>query len=217
MKTNVVMVRKMGEYVINQRTSDGMFNASELLNQWQMSNNERKDIDSFFKIDKTKEFIEVLENDIKSNTENNRNSNKSISYIILKGNKSKGIKNQIWMHPFLFIDFAMWINPKFKLEVIRFVYDQLIKQRHLAGDNYKGLTNSLTMFSNVNYSQIAKALNYIVFGEHKDGLRQNANENQLKELTDIQQKLSFAVDMGYIRSFDELMNEMRKMWHKKHD
>ena len=28
-----------------------------------------------------------------------------------------------WMHPMLFIDFAMWINPSFKYDVLKFVYD----------------------------------------------------------------------------------------------
>lgn len=36
------------------------------------------------------------------------------------------------MHPLLFIDFAMWLNPAFKVKVLKFVYDELIKFRNLA-------------------------------------------------------------------------------------
>ena len=122
------------------------------------------------------------------------------SFIITKGNKSKGIENNTWMHPYLFIDFAMWINPRFKLKVIRFVYDQLIQFRHSAGDNYKGLTSSVQRFSNVNYSILAKGLNYIVFNQHAENLRQTATQEQLKQLTELQKQLAFSIDMGYIKS-----------------
>ena len=43
------------------------------------------------------------------------------------------------MHPLLFIDFAMWLNPVFKVKVLKFVYDQLIKYRNEAGDAYREL------------------------------------------------------------------------------
>ena len=34
MKTNVIMLRKMGNFDVSQRTVDGMFDANALLNQW---------------------------------------------------------------------------------------------------------------------------------------------------------------------------------------
>lgn len=50
--------------------------------------------------------------------------------------KTRGKNGGTWMHPILFIDFAMWINPSFKYDVLKFVYDELIKFRNLAGDAY---------------------------------------------------------------------------------
>lgn len=38
------------------------------------------------------------------------------------------------MHPMLFIDFAMWINPEFKYDVIKFVHDEMIRYRNEAGE-----------------------------------------------------------------------------------
>jgi hypothetical protein len=119
------------------------------------------------------------------------------------------------MHPYLFIDFSMWLNPKFKYDVIKFVHDQLIQFRHSAGDNYKGLTSAIQRFNNVNYCQLAKGLNYIIFNKHEENLRQKASEIQLKQLTDLQKQLAFSIDMGYIKSFDELINEMRRIWNNK--
>ena len=67
----------------------------------------------------------------------------------------------------------------------------------------------------IHYIQLSKALNHIVFDNHYINIRNTANEQQAKELVSIQNKLAFAVDMGYIRSFEELINEMRKMYHKR--
>lgn len=34
---------------------------------------------------------------------------------------------EMWMHPYLFTKFAMWLDPKFELDVIKTVYDNLDK------------------------------------------------------------------------------------------
>ena len=119
------------------------------------------------------------------------------------------------MHPYLFIDFAMWINPKFKVQVIKFVYDELIKNRHSAGDNYKLLSASGVKLKGYNFSEVATAMNWIVFDKKGKNLRQNATESQLKELSDVQTKLSFAIDMGYIRTYSKLIFEMQEMYRIK--
>jgi hypothetical protein len=64
---------------------------------------------------------------------------------------------------------------------------------------------------------MARGLNYIVFNTHYRDIRNTGTTEQLKEMVDIQQKLAFAIDMNYIKTFDELVIEMRKMWHKKWD
>ena len=88
----------------------------------------------------------------------------------------------------------------------------------MAGDHYKLLHKAGSKFDNYDFVKVAKALNYIVFNKHESGiLRQEATQEQLKELTDIQKKLSFAIDMGYITTYDGLIVEMRRMWHLKYD
>lgn len=204
MKTSVNMVRKMGNFEVVQRTKDGMFNATELLKQWNKYSGMKKEIKDFFENKSTKEFIQTIESEDSANRGNS-------PYL-----KTRGKHGGTWMHPYLFIDFAMWLNPKFKYKVIQFVHDQLIEQRHSAGDMYKTLSNAASQLPGVNYSQLAKGLNYIVFGRHESGtLRQHATREQLNQLSEIQNKLAFAVDMGYIHTFQQLLNEMRKIWHYK--
>lgn len=213
MKTNVVMIRKMGQFNVPQRTQDGYFDGSELLRQWNsVPKNPERAINRFLESPNTKEFIDTIQAD--SQTAFMQNGDFQ-SVIIIKGRNTKNgrTKDQVWMHPYLFIDFAMWLNPKFKLEVIRFVHDQLIEFRHSSGDNYKGLTSAVSRLNGVNYSLLAKGLNHVIFGKHEEGLRQIATQDQLKQLTELQSKLAFAIDMGYIKSFDELINELRRIYH----
>jgi hypothetical protein len=206
----------MGTFDVSQRIQDGYFDANKLLYQWNKSHDEkRRKMAEFMESSSTKQFVEVLENEVGRNSDMGHDV-----AITVKGRTHKnGQKDvdQVWMHPYLFIDFAMWINPKFKLDVIRFVYDQLIQFRHSAGDNYKGLTSAVTRFDKVNYPQLAKGLNYIVFDKHEENLRQVATIDQLNQLAELQKQLAFAVNMGYIRSFDELINEMRRIWNMKHN
>ena len=110
----------------------------------------------------------------------------------------------------------MWLNPRFELQVIKFVADQLIEYRHEAGDNYNGLTSAVQRFRDINYPQLAKGLNWIVFNNHESGIRNKASQDQLKQLVEVQKKLAFACDMGYIKTFDELINEMRRLYHMRY-
>lgn len=50
----------MGCFSVEQRTKDGMFNATALLKQWNKSAGEKKEIKKFFENQNTKEFISAL-------------------------------------------------------------------------------------------------------------------------------------------------------------
>lgn len=127
MITNQVMKRPMGNFLVEQRTKDSMFNATNLLKQWNEASGEKKEITKFFDNDNTKEFISALMEEEKLNTQNS-------AYL-----KARGKNGGTWMHPILFVKFAMWLNPRFEVQVIKFVYDQMLKYRNDACDAYKEL------------------------------------------------------------------------------
>ena len=60
MKTNQEMIRKMGDFNVVQRTKDGMFNATELIKQWNEKTGEKKEITKFFENSNTSKFVEAL-------------------------------------------------------------------------------------------------------------------------------------------------------------
>ncbi len=122
------------------------------------------------------------------------------------------------MHRILYLKFAMWLNPRFEYFIIRFASDNLIEFRHDAGDLYRVLGRAIGKFEDmgwVNYTRMAKGLNHLVFGCHAAELLQHATPGQLSELADVQRQLAFAIDMGFIKTFDDLMSVMRDMYKAK--
>lgn len=206
MKTNQVLIRKMGNYTVKQRTCDSMFNATELLKQWNESTGMQKKIDHFFENNSSHEFIETIE---KRENLNTRNS----VYLKIRG-KNGGT----WMHPLLFIDFAMWINPSFKYDVLKFVYDELIKHRNDAGDAYRDMSKAISKIVDKSLlvfaiPEIARALNYVIFNSHEPQIRNKADEIKMKELLELEKDVCKLIDFGFIGSMDNLKSYLRKQWY----
>lgn len=206
MKQNVVMIRKMGNFEISQRTKDGMFNATSLVKEWNKKN-KRKDVSEFLSNKNTEEFIDALIEDENLNTGNP---------VFKTHTVIKGKYGGTWMTPLLFIKFSMWLNPRFEVQVLKFVYDELIKQRNDAGDNYISLSASGIKLHGYDFREVAIAMNWIVFNKKGKNLRQSATQEELKELNELQGKLAFLIDNNYVTSYNQLLVDMRKMYNKKY-
>ena len=226
MKTNQVLIRKMGNFDVSQRTSDGMFNATTLLQQWNEHSGQQKGIHHYFEQQNTKEFIQAIINEefplsVKSTDNNNlKERNYAKSSLSAIYTKKRGINGGTWMHPLLFIDFAMWLNPAFKVKVLKFVYDELIKYRNDAGDAYREMSGSVSKlvdktFMPVAIRKIASALNYIVFGSHESDLRNKADEPRMRELFELERKISSLINEGFICSYEQLIGYLRNLWAVK--
>lgn len=209
MKTPQVLTRKMGEFEVLQRTSDGMFNATGLLKQWNSFSGMKKEMGDFFENKSTKEFVNTIIS--------KENLNKGNSPYL----SSRGKNGGTWMHPFLFIDFAMWLNPEFKYNVIKFVHDKLVEYRNEAGDSYKTLSSAILSIVGKDempkaMSSIAKALNYVIYNNHEAQMRNKyADELLLKNLCELQIDIAKLINFGFINSYDQLRNFLRKRWLEK--
>lgn len=105
MKTNQNLIRKMGEFDVIQRTSDGYFDANLLLGAWnKIDGNKRRRMDDFLNSSNTNEFIAALIEE-----ESQRRNFAIPDYqLVIKGRaktdkNGKKIAANIWMHPYLFI------------------------------------------------------------------------------------------------------------------
>jgi len=150
-------------------------------------------------------------------------------YLDFLNTTNTGIKNQAmktkrgkfggtWAHLKLMLRVAIQMDAQFADQVIEtFITGKLLEHRDLAGENYKSLSASASVYPNVNYPQLAKALNWNVFNTHKKGIRQTATSKELNELRKLEEQMAFAIDMGYIKTFGQLIEDLRKKYHSKYD
>lgn len=114
MKTNQITI-KIGNYEVIQRTKDGMFNATDLLRQFNDENKE-KHLEHFLKAQSTKEYIHILEF-----ASNNYCWEEKFKVIDIE----KGKQGQVWMHPYLFFEFLAWLNPMFRFDMMKLINEQI--------------------------------------------------------------------------------------------
>lgn len=199
----------MGCFSVEQRTKDGMFNATALLKQWNESAGEKKEIKKFFENQNTKEFISALIE------EENLNGEKS-AYLTSRGKYNGGT----WMHPILFVKFAMWLNPRFEVKVIKFIYDQMIAYRNEAGDAYRELSVAVAKIVAPNFMasamrQTSEAINWCVFNQHETAIRnKHGEEGKMRQLFELERKVASLIEEGFITKFDDMMEYLRNQWRK---
>lgn len=203
LKTNQLVLRKFYNKEIRQRTQDSYFNATDLLNIYNKDNNDKKLMNNFLRSNPVKEFMEALADELNSQP---KYALKRILPNDLYSTK-KGVNGGTWMHPYLFLKFAMWINPKFEVQVIKWIYDNLILFRHEAGDYFKEMMNSLQkrlLKDGINgnplvYSREINFINSLVFGSMSINQRKRASEDQLKKISMLQKANMKLLDMGLDR------------------
>lgn len=208
------MKRNMGEFEIMQRTCDGMFNATLLLNQWNgQSNVPQRKLDNYFASSKTAEFIETIMK---------RESLHTPKMVYVKSRASRGDNAGTWMHPLLFIDFCMWINPSFKYDVLKFVYDKMLFYRNEVGEAYKQLASAVKKVVPANEMQaymqtIAKGINFIVAGKHERMARNECGtEEKQREYFEIERQVAMLVNDGFLKSGDEIVGYLRRKFQKRY-
>jgi hypothetical protein len=227
MKTNIVIKsedRNLFGILVRQETKTGFLNLSDLQesytqarvkNGWAEKNigrimeSEKETI--FYLLEKQgvvtvqmSTFIEAVEN------QGFARYMKSIGAYRTTGARHT---KTVWVNPYIFVMVAMELNPLFKASVIGWLTDQLVINRIEAGNFCKALNASIQKFKpdGNDYMTLAKTLNHIVFGRHETGIRNTGTKEELKKLSTLEEKISFAIDMGYIASFDMLIKEINKL------
>ncbi len=169
---------------ISQQSKTEMFSATDLV---KIGNKKRSELNlsnfnlnEYLRNKSTVEFVEELQ--------------KTNDKVITRG---RGRNAQTWVHPFLFIDIALAINPKIKIEVYKWLYDELLKYRNYSGDSYKKMCGSLfnrTKDKNKFHIKIAELSNKIKL---EVGVKdwETATESQLKLRDKIHENISLLCDV----------------------
>lgn len=210
MITNQIMKRPLANFKVEQRTKDGYFNSTDLLKSWNDANSCNKELKDYLSNKATQEFIKAL-----CEEENLNRGNPP--YLATRG-KSGGT----WMHPLLFIDFAMWLNPAFKVKVLKFVSDQMLSYRNEAGEAYKQLASAMNKICTPHQMKhympiLGKGLNYIVTGKHENQLRNEyGTEEKQKEYFELEKQVAMLINEGFLKSPEDVANYLRRKFQQKY-
>ena len=230
---------------MQQRTSDAYFNATEFIKQWNQWSQENKKLQKFLDLESSKEFIKALIEDVESEwSDKNISSqvieNKQVLIHLISGELelakiqhittsvkvsvikiSKGKFGGTWMHPLLFIKFAMWLNPRFEVQVLKFVRDQMLHYRNEACESYKEQSRAVAMITPKDNMQdvmarVGKAINYILWNRHEDSERnRHATESEMMRLHEYERHVAAVINDGFIASVNDLLSYLRRQWMKK--
>lgn len=232
MKTNVIMStsdRELFGVVVKQETKTGFLNLSDLQeaytvarvkNGWMEKNvtqilQGKENVERIYYVLKEQGLIKVQFCSF-IETVNNQGIAKTLkSCGVYKTTEARHTKTT-WCHDSIWILLSLELSPIFYAKTVLWLKDELIKNRIEAGNFCIALNRSIQKFNpNGNeYMTLAKALNHIVFGNHENGIRNTGTKEQLKQLASIEEKLAFAIDMGYIKTFDMLLEELRKIYQR---
>lgn len=169
MKTQVIMKRELFGNEISQQSKTEFFSATDMVkagNKWRISNEMQPfDMTEWFRNKGTKEFMGELE--------------KTYGKVKVSG---RGRGSHTWVHPLLFLDMALAINPKLKIEVYEWLYDSLLKNRNESGDSYKRMTGALYCNETNKQSFYGKMTRLAKLIRNECGVNnwQEATESQLK-------------------------------------
>ena len=130
METEVIMKRELFGQLISQKSKSEFFSATDLVkagNKWRQANElSLFNLSQYLKGARAAEFISEMD--------------AKYGKCVITG---RGSTASTWVHPLIFIDIALAINPKLKIEVYEWLFDNLIRFRNDSGDSYKGMAAAL--------------------------------------------------------------------------
>lgn len=181
MKTNQTLIRTFMGSIIRQEHKTKFFCINDLTavaNEYRKSKGlSSTKFDLYHKSQKTQEFISSLM------------EQKDLASVI---RTKEGKNGGTWAHPMIFLDYAMWLNPDFKVKMFDWIMDHLAEFRDESGESYKKLASTINTISTKNPIEIQNIIITVAKGI-KTALKvddwNSATEQQLKNRDEMHKSL----------------------------
>jgi hypothetical protein len=136
MKNSVILLRGIFDHEVRQNHKTTFFNLKDLSiigNQQRIKEGlPMRNINDYFRLLPNKEFIGKL----------------SEKYgEVQTGGRGRG--KEKWIHPYLFLDVALWFSPKLKVELYDWVFDNLPQLRDNSGESFKEMNKAFMKNYNI--------------------------------------------------------------------
>ena len=182
MKTNQVMEsidRKLCGRIVRQRTKDGfmrLWDIEAIGKLYRLENGlPELSLKDYMNSQNVKEFLAELEKEVGTNP-----------YI--KSTKA----NSGWIHPFFAIKMLTHFNPRFEVQVYKWLWDYLIQNRIKSGDSYIKMCGSLYAYTTqkAKFQQSIKTLSKNIREHFGVDTWNNATQEQLKLRDELQTNIA---------------------------
>lgn len=222
MKTNITLSssdRELFGITIRQNTKESFLSVTDLQKayekaRWMYGWSDRK-ISDIMQTDVTKERMYHLLNErgfIKTDIMgfmqmvSNEGLTKVLKGLGLYKTTGRGSNKTVMADPYIWVLFAMDLNPLLYAKVIIWLTDSLIFDRIDAGSEYLPMNTKIKqLIEKPNYPEYARAINRKVFGEHISGMRNLASASELRKIADIEKTVITAIDNSWIKNEEDLL------------
>lgn len=136
-------------------------------------------------------------------------------------NKMVRGKLEVWAHPFLYMEYAKWADVRFRVEVLKWIFDGVLAQRHNAGNYAKDMTAAMKASYMKKYGEEPKGYMYgrmhntikDVMGlpRKPQNIRDYLGEKDLRWMSDIEKEVITLCNAGM--DFDQIHIYLRTHHH----
>jgi hypothetical protein len=195
-KMGYIMLRQLNGSDVRQRTTDNFISLSDLLIAGNGARHSAslptKRLADYFSTDDAQDFIETL---------------KLSENITKVKTATKGRTGVTWGHPLLAMDFALWLSPMLKLEVYKWMFDQLLIKRVDSGNSFKDMNIALDTQFNIG-AKTWKYANTANLIRETIGVTDwnTATEDQLKERDRLQRNVILLCKTTKTMTLDNLVH-----------
>ena len=204
MKTNQLMKRDFLGNDIRQRTDNRYLSANDLLSIYNEQIEKKKSLSDFWKLNSTKEYLQALKNELNIN----RDKSPYLESELFISKRGKG--GETWLHPYLFIEFAAWLNAEFRVKMYKWIYDNLIDFRNQAGDYYKEMCDAIQKKYAECYGKKPDPLLFIKEANYLNQLVFGTNSGHINEATETELDLMNRLQKANIKLIKDGINKIER-------
>lgn len=228
MKTNITMIsesdRNLYGVTIRQNTKDCMLNLSDLQdaytiariqNKWSDKGkiqdiiSQKENSERIYYILKEQEIINSDFSEFMEDVEKDG----VVKYLKNKGvykTTGRGENRTVFCDPYIWVLVAMELNPQIYAKVVMWLTDKLILNRIEAGNLQLSLSQALSRhIPQPDYSSVAIECNKRIFGKHESKIRNTRSQDELKELSRLEDNIAFGITKGFYKTNEEVLEAIK--------
>ena len=218
-----MMKRKLVDLEVFQRTDNGLYNLTGLIEQYNSTFPEnKKQLADFLRLKSTKELQEKIEKKFYGISQKRCESDnyECVLFKTVRTRTGGRPKDTVYGNQYLFFELALWLNVDYRIEAYDMLLNDPIIERNVIGDGYKEFSsccNKIGCKTPDDYKNMARCLNCAVLGVNRQTEQRNSlTKEECIKLGQLQNSFITAVENGWITTIDDAKKFFRNEYNKNY-